>query len=70
MTRSHPHGGGPADPPGVEAPRRSAELPEFVTCPFCDGTDTKQFSAFGSAVSTSQYYCNDCRTVFEYLKWR
>lgn len=48
----------------------SRELPESVTCPFCDQDDTEQFAAFGSALSTSQYYCRRCRTVFEFMKWR
>lgn len=47
---------------------RSEELPERARCPFCGGRDTEQFSAFGSAVSTSQYYCRTCRTVFEFMK--
>ncbi len=45
-------------------------LPASVECPFCGGEETEQFAAFGSAVSTSQYYCRPCRTVFEYMKWR
>lgn len=61
---------------GGGAPRRraldrslhNAALPEAVRCPFCGERDTEQFAAFGSAVSTSQYYCRRCRTVFEYMK--
>lgn len=49
---------------------RSAALPESVECPFCGGTETEQFSAFGGQASTSQYYCRPCRSVFEYLRWR
>ena len=45
-------------------------LPESVRCPHCGETDSEQFSAFGSAVSVSQFYCRSCRTVFEYFKWR
>ena len=47
----------------------SEAMPESVVCPFCDGTETEQFSAFGSALSVSQYYCRSCRTVFEWMKW-
>jgi hypothetical protein len=43
-------------------------MPECVECPFCLGLDTEQFSAFGSALSVSQYYCRACRTVFEWMK--
>lgn len=49
---------------------RSETLPDAVECPFCGGEETEQFATFGSAVSTSQYYCRPCRTVFEYMKWR
>ena len=38
-------------------------------CPFCDSTDVKLESAFGSEVSKSQYYCNGCHTVFERIKF-
>lgn len=47
----------------------SEAMPESVVCPFCDGAETEQFSAFGSALSVSQYYCRSCRTVFEWMKW-
>ncbi|MGI9037569.1 MAG: hypothetical protein ACR2GQ_01790 [Gemmatimonadota bacterium] len=56
--------------PPLDAPLQSDAMPASVTCPFCDGTETEQFSAFGSAVSVSQYYCRHCRTVFEWMKWR
>lgn len=66
---------GSADAPGpkgggseLDRSLKSEELPERVECPFCGGTDTEQFSAFGSAVSTSQYYCRRCRSVFEFFK--
>lgn len=63
-----------ADPgtPGkqMNRPLPSGAMPESVPCPFCDGSETEQFSAFGSAVSVGQYYCRDCKTVFEWMKWR
>ncbi len=49
-------------------PLRSDAIPDTVRCPFCETTDTEQFSAFGSALSVSQYYCRTCRTVFEWMK--
>ncbi|MFW6078928.1 MAG: hypothetical protein ACODAE_04865 [Gemmatimonadota bacterium] len=45
------------------------ELPERVECPFCDGDDTELHSAFGSALSVATYWCNRCRTAFEWIKW-
>jgi len=49
---------------------RSRALPDALPCPFCGGEDTEQFSTFGGQVSTTQYYCNRCRTVFECFRWR
>lgn len=42
---------------------------ERIQCPFCDGTETKLFSAFGSQLSVSTYWCDHCHTAFEKLKW-
>ena len=39
-----------------------------VHCPFCDGSDTKLFAAFGSQLAVSTYWCNRCHTAFEKLK--
>ena len=51
-------------------PLRTDELPPAIKCPFCGSEESEQFSAFGSSLSLSQYYCNGCRTVFEAFKWR
>ena len=40
-----------------------------VACPFCDSTDNKLFSLFGQTLIGSQYYCNNCHTVFEAVRW-
>lgn len=57
-------------PRAADASLRTEALPDSVRCPHCGETDSEQFSAFGSAVSVSQFYCRGCRTVFEYFKWR
>lgn len=64
------HGEQEADAGNLKRPMPSGAMPESVPCPFCDGSETEQFSAFGSAVSVGQYYCRDCKTVFEWMKWR
>lgn len=40
-----------------------------VRCPFCESTDTRLETPFGSTLGFAQYWCERCRTVFEYLKW-
>jgi hypothetical protein len=50
----------------MEAP--GSLTPDTAQCPFCDGTDTRLFSAFGSQLSVSTYWCNHCHTAFEKLK--
>ncbi len=38
-------------------------------CPFCASTNTRKESDFGTTLAYAQYYCQDCRTMFEWLKW-
>lgn len=64
------NGNGRARPASPGEPLHTDALPDSIACPFCDGDDTRQFSAFGGQASTSQYYCNRCRTVFECFRWR
>jgi transposase-like protein len=40
-----------------------------LSCPFCDSTDVVKDSNFGPEISKSQYYCNDCETPFERIKF-
>lgn len=56
--------------PDLDEPLASGTLPQAVACPFCESADTSQFAVFGGQASTSQYYCNGCRTVFDFLRWR
>ena len=50
-------------------PTEAGTPPEHVACPFCEGTDTRLVSPFGGQMSMAQYWCNRCRTGFEYIKW-
>jgi len=64
------NGGSSSRPVSLDTPLHSDAIPESVPCPFCGESETEQFSAFGSALSVSQYYCLKCRTVFEWMKRR
>jgi len=50
----------------AEGQRTGARL---VRCPFCDSSDTRRESDFGTTLAYAQYYCLSCRTVFEWVKW-
>jgi ring-1,2-phenylacetyl-CoA epoxidase subunit PaaD len=39
-----------------------------ISCPYCDSTNTKLQSEFGSTACKSQYYCHDCEEPFEHFK--
>ncbi len=54
---------------GLPRPKGAGPLPVSVNCPFCSNRQTEVFSPFGTVASVAQYYCRDCRTVFEYVKW-
>ncbi len=47
----------------------SAEPPAAIACPFCGSTATELFSLFGQFLLASQYYCRDCKTVFDVVRW-
>jgi ring-1,2-phenylacetyl-CoA epoxidase subunit PaaC len=40
-----------------------------AACPFCGSGNTELISLFGSTSLTSQYYCRECRSAFEQVKW-
>lgn len=46
------------------------DLPDRVRCPFCDGDETELHSPFGTALSVATYWCRDCHTAFEWVKWK
>ena len=51
-------------PPDVQR----AQMPEHVTCPFCQSTDTELISFFGSTPCKAAYRCNSCLEPFDYFK--
>lgn len=40
-----------------------------VPCPFCESTDTKRLSDFGTSVMVASYTCRRCHSYFEAIKW-
>ncbi len=43
---------------------------DSIACAFCESENVEKISSFGTAQLVNQYYCNTCRTVFEYIRWR
>lgn len=39
-------------------------------CAFCNSENVKLIAPFGTAQLVRQFHCNDCNSVFEYLRWR
>ena len=62
----------PSDPgrdptdPGNDSPDPGNAPP----CPFCGSERTEMMSVFGSHASLSTCWCADCRSPFEFLRWR
>jgi hypothetical protein len=50
-------------------PSLPGDLPERPPCPFCGGTRTEVHSLFGSHASVTTYWCRDCRSPFEHMRW-
>lgn len=44
-------------------------LPKTPPCPFCSGIETELMSSFGGQLSVATYWCRDCRSPFEFMKW-
>jgi transposase-like protein len=42
----------------------------LVECSFCSSTNVEKISSFGTAQLVRQYYCNNCNSVFEYIRWQ
>lgn len=53
-------------PPREEKQPRS----NGVACPFCHAPETEMISLFGQNLLTAQYYCNNCHTGFEAVRWK
>lgn len=60
---------GPHRPGASTVATSSPRLPEAPPCPFCEGRQTELFNAFGAHASVSSYWCLDCRSPFELMKW-
>ena len=41
-----------------------------IACPHCGGSATEVTSLVGGAASEILYYCLDCRSCFNWLKWQ
>ena len=51
-------------------PAAASVTPQPPPCPFCGGERTEIMSLFGSHASLTTCWCADCRSPFEFLRWR
>jgi hypothetical protein len=51
-------------------PPTRGRLADGVECPFCRKHETELVTPFGGQLSVAQYWCRQCRTGFDYMKWR
>lgn len=40
-----------------------------IKCAFCESTDVELFSLYGQTLLGTQYYCNNCRSIFEVVRF-
>ena len=55
-------------PPGKCSDQSLVQLPSNVTCPYCDGVNTKLTSEFGATACKSLWFCENCQEPFEHFK--
>ncbi|MDA3129013.1 hypothetical protein ACFPTR_07290 [Aliibacillus thermotolerans] len=41
-----------------------------IICSFCDSDHVSLYSPYGTAQLVRQFYCHDCKSVFEFIRWR
>lgn len=51
-------------------PSEEAANKEHPHCSFCGSDNVQRIAVFGTAQLVRQYYCNNCRSVFEYIRWQ
>ena len=54
----------------MEREAAATHSPTPPPCPFCGGARTEVMSLFGSHASLTTCWCADCRSPFEFLRWR
>jgi len=54
--------------PQSEIRNQKSEI-ENVRCPFCESPNVEMIALFGQQMMTSQYYCHNCHSAFEAVKW-
>ena len=40
-----------------------------IQCPFCDSVNIELFSLYGQTLLGSQYYCYNCQSIFEAVRY-
>ncbi|MEM7539545.1 MAG: hypothetical protein AAF639_45735 [Chloroflexota bacterium] len=40
-----------------------------IQCLFCESTDVELMSLYGQTLLGSQYYCRECKSIFEVIRF-
>jgi hypothetical protein len=40
-----------------------------IQCVFCDSAEVELFSLYGQTLLGSQYYCRNCKSIFEVVRF-
>jgi len=40
-----------------------------IQCVFCDSADVEFFSLYGQTLLGTQYYCRNCKSIFEVVRF-
>ena len=40
-----------------------------IQCAFCESTDVEFFSLYGQTLLGTQYYCQNCKSIFEVIRF-
>ena len=52
----------------IRDPKSEIRDPE-IACAYCDSSNIELMSLFGQSLLSSQYYCRNCHSVFEAVRW-
>lgn len=53
----------------IGTPNSVTTVMRKIQCVFCDSIEVELFSLYGQTLLGSQYYCRNCRSIFEAVRF-